>query len=207
MNLNLTKEQQLILLGLIASIVVGLGVTAYRRFLPSSPEGIAIEEPSDKSRLAPSSMIIVHLSGAVRREGVYRLKPGDRLLDAVGMAGGALPSADLSAINLAEVVKDGVKVIVPVKREVRERISGGPEISPEPLRFRVRVSGTSSRKVNLNTADEKTLDSLPGVGPATAKAIVEYRRMNGPFTRIEQIMEIPRFGKAKFERIKDKITI
>lgn len=198
MNLNLTKEQQLILLGLIASIVVGLGVTAYRRFLPSSPEGIAIEEPSDKSRLAPSSMIIVHLSGAVRREGVYRLKPGDRLLDAVGMAGGALPSADLSAINLAEVVKDGVKVMIPVKREVRERVSGDQDI---------RISGTSSRKVNLNTADEKTLDSLPGVGPATAKAIVEYRRMNGPFTRIEQIMEIPRFGKAKFERIKDKITI
>lgn len=61
--------------------------------------------------------------------------------------------------------------------------------------------------MNLNTADEKALDSLPGVGPATAKAMVEYRRTNGPFTRIEQIMEIPRFGKAKFERVKDRITI
>jgi len=193
--MNLTKEQQLILLGLIASIVVGLGVMAYRHFLGEPTSAIVIENPKV---VQPSVKILVHISGAVRREGVYKLKFGDRLLDAIKEAGGVLPNADLSALNLAELAKDGEKIIVPVKQEVLERISGNPD---------TRISGTSQRKVNLNIADEKVLDSLPGVGPSTAKAIIEYRRTNGPFARIEQIMEIPRFGKSKFERIKDRITI
>jgi len=193
--MNLTKEQQLILLGLIASIVVGLGVMAYRHFQGETTTAIVIENPKTSQ---PSVQILVHISGSVRREGVYKLKIGDRLLDVIKEAGGALPTADLSALNLAEPAKDGEKIIVPVKQEVLERISGNPD---------TRISGTSQRKVNLNIADEKTLDSLPGIGPSTAKAIIEYRRTNGPFARIEQIMEIPRFGKSKFERIKDRITI
>ncbi len=195
MDLNLSKEQQLLLLGLVASIIVGLGVTAYRHFFTGPSQGIAIEEPK---ATAQSFTVMVHVCGAVRREGVYKLNPGDRLLDAIKAAGGTLPLADLSALNLAEVVKDGLKVIVPVKREVFDRISGDQDI---------RTSGTRSSKVNLNTADEKALDSLPGIGPSTAKAIIEYRRNNGPFTRIEQIMEIPRFGKSKFEKIKDRLTL
>jgi competence protein ComEA len=196
MDLNLTKEQQLLLLGLIASIVVGLGVTAYRYYFTASPQGIVIEEPKNQPTPAPTAM--VHVCGAVRREGVYRLKLGGRLLEVLEAAGGALPSADLSALNLAEPVKDGLKVVVPVKREVVEGISGIQES---------RGSGTHASRVNINVADEKALDLLPGVGPSTARAIVEYRRTNGPFTRVEQIMEIPRFGKAKYERIKDRITI
>jgi len=195
MNLNLTKEQQLILLGLIASIVVGLGVMAYRHFQGEPTNAIVIENPKT---FQPSVQILVHISGAVRREGVYKLKFGDRLLDAIKEAGGVLPNADLSALNLAEPVKDGEKIVVPVKRVVIEGLSGDPD---------TRISGTALRKVNLNTADEKALDSLPGVGPSTAKAIIEYRRTNGPFARVEQIMEIPRFGKSKFEKIKDRITI
>ncbi|MGB9613068.1 MAG: ComEA family DNA-binding protein, partial [Candidatus Margulisiibacteriota bacterium] len=65
----------------------------------------------------------------------------------------------------------------------------------------------AGKKININTADEKALDSLPGVGKATAQAIIEYRKTNGPFTRLEQIMEIPRFGKSKFEKIKNRITL
>jgi len=193
--MNLTKEQQLILLGLIASIVVGLGVMAYRHFQGETTTAIVIENPKTSQ---PSVQILVHISGSVRREGVFKIKSGDRFLDVIKEAGGALPTADLSAINLAEPVKDGAKIIIPIKREVLERISGNLD---------TRISGTSQRKVNLNIADEKVLDSLPGVGPSTAKAIIEYRRTNGPFARIEQIMEIPRFGKSKFERIKDRITI
>jgi competence protein ComEA len=190
MELNLTKEQQLILLGLIASIAVGVGVMAYRHFFAVSNSDIIIETPKFAQANLPAPQVLVHISGAVRKDGVYKMELGDRLLDAIKMAGGALPSADLSAVNLAEPVKDGVKIIIPVKQEVLER-----------------GSGTSSGKVNITAADENALDSLPGVGPSTAKAIIEYRRTNGPFTRLEQIMEIPRFGKAKFERIKDKITI
>jgi len=190
MNLNLTKEQQLLLLGLIASIVVGLGVMVYRGYSAGSSQRIIIEETKNTGFTAPASTIMVHVCGAVRREGVYKISPGDRLLDALKMAGGSLPSADLSALNLAEIIKDGIKIVVPAKQIMVEM-----------------ASKTGSSRVNINTADEKALDSLPGVGPSMAKAILEYRRTNGPFARIEQIMEIPKFGKSKFEKIKDKIVI
>lgn len=199
MDLSLSKEQQLILLGLVISIVIGLGVMAFRNFTGSADRGIVVEEPVGEAKFSANpSGILVHVCGEVRREGVYKLKAGDRLLDAIKLAGGSLPNADLSSLNLAEQVKDGQRVVVPVKRKVIEGVSGDQEI---------RISGKSSGKVNLNTADEKALDSLPGVGPSTAKAIIEYRRTNGPFARIEQIMEIPRFGKSKFEKVKDKIII
>ena len=191
MELGLSKEQQLILIGLIASIIIGSGVMLYRNY-SNTCSNDPIIQPSSPPPL------MVHLSGAVKREGVYKLAQGDRLLDAVNLAGGALPNADLSAINLAEIAKDGEKIVVPVKPTAiaggsGDQGNGGP--------------GTLVGKVNINSADEKSLDSLPGVGPSTAKAIVEYRRTNGPFNRIEQIMEIPRFGKSKFERIKDRITV
>lgn len=185
---SLTKEQQYILLGLIASLVVGFGVMLFKGYFSSPDNQIMIENPAGLIKQG----ILAHISGAVRNEGVYRLKSGDRLMDALEAAGGALPFADLSALNLAETVKDGQKIIVPAKLIVAEKFS---------------TAGTPSKRVNLNTADEKALDALPGIGASTAKTIVAYRRKNGPFARIEQIMEIPRFGKAKFERIKDSITL
>jgi len=205
-NLNLTKEQQLVLLGLVASLVVGFGVRAYQHLSSGSSSRIVIEEPGTKNMPKVNGSIMIHICGAVRKEGVFKLKPGDRWLDAVKMAGGPLPSADLSGINLAEMVKDGEKIIVPTKyKVVGEEFSEFDRSSKR--KEKIGKPETSFSKININTADEKMLDSLPGVGPATAKAIIEYRKKNGPFARIEQIMEIPRFGKSKFEKVKDKITI
>lgn len=198
MDLNLTKEQQLIIIGLIGSLLAGLGVMVFKQLYLKADKGIVIDEPRLVSVSLPSADIMVHVSGAVKREGVYKLMSGDRKLDAIKMAGGVLPVAELSAMNLAEPVKDGEKIIVPRKLMVREGVSGEPGIGK---------SGTTSRMININAADEKALDSLPGIGASTAKAIIEYRNTNGPFTRIEQIMEIPRFGKSKFEKIKDRISI
>ncbi len=185
MDFRLTKEQQLLLLGLIASIVVGLAVMLVRPlFFDQQPQQMLIEQP----QAAPA--LLVHICGAVKREGVFKLKPGDRILDALTLAGGALPTADLSGLNLAEPVKDGQKIIVPAK-----------------LTVIVQSNTAVGARINLNTADEKALDSLPGIGATTAKQIVDYRRTNGPFIKPEQIMELPRFGKSKFERIKGMITI
>ena len=196
---NLSKEQKIIILGLIISIIVGLSVNYFRGYDSNKQETTFVEQKeTTQTESSPQLSILIHISGAVRREGVYRLNAGDRLLDAVKIAGGAQANADLSSLNLAEEVKDGQKIIVPFKQLVSSRISGDQDIGK---------SGSSSPKVSLNTADEKALDSLPGVGPSTAKAIVEYRQKNGPFTRLEQIMEIPRFGKNKYEKIKDKITL
>ena len=187
MDFRLTKEQQLLLVGLIASLVVGLVVMLVQPWFIGEKPQPAIVEPWQP--IAPA--VLVHISGAVGREGVYQLKQGDRVMDALALAGGALPSADLSVINLAAPVKDGDKIIV------QEKLPAMSE----------RTSAVTGARININTADEQALDSLPGVGPNTAKAIVEHRRSNGPFVKPEQIMEIPRFGKSKYERIKALITI
>lgn len=195
---QLTKEQKFVLLGLIFAIIVGLSVSAYRQFASSNDRAIKIEEPpADMKTTTDAGDMFVHLSGAVRREGVYRLKAGDRVMDAIRLAGGAATSADLSAVNLAEKLQDGQKIIIPAKLRLTLNNGSVP----------AQNNSSPDGKINLNTADEKALDALPGIGLSTAKAIVEYRKTNGPFSKPEQIMEIPRFGKSKFEKIKDKIVI
>ncbi|MFA5112743.1 MAG: ComEA family DNA-binding protein [Candidatus Margulisiibacteriota bacterium] len=186
MNLDLTKEQQLLLIGLIVAVVVGLGVMAVRQFSPGQTGEINLEQPTGES----NDRIMVHVCGAVARQGVFRVAAGSRWLEVIALAGGALPGADLSALNLAEAVKDGQKIIV-----------------PDRLPVKAGKSTEQSARVSINTAGVAEFDALPGIGKATAEKIVELRQKNGPFVRLEQIMEVPRFGKAKFEKIKDRLTL
>jgi competence protein ComEA len=186
MDLNLTKEQQLLLIGLVISIVIGLGVMAYRQLLPGRAAEVNLEQTGPET----VSRVMVHVCGAVGRQGVFKVAAGSRLLDVLETAGGALPAADLSALNLAEIVKDGQKIVVPSRLPVSSTTQSGP-----------------LAKVNINTADAAEFDALPGIGKTTAEKIVELRQKNGPFVRLEQIMETPRFGKAKFEKIKEKLSL
>ncbi len=201
---NLSREQQLIILGLILLIVVGLGVMAYRRMAGGASEEIIISQTEQQVPVQHSIKhqpeIIVHVSGGVKREGVYSIKSNSRLIDALQAAGGATALADLASINLAEKIKDGQKVIVPVKKIALVRRSGDQG---------TRISGTSSTggKVNINTADEKQLCNLTGIGKATAQKILEHRSSNGRFSKIEDIMKVKSIGKSKFGKIKDQITI
>lgn len=194
----------MIILGLILLIVVGLGVMAYRHFAPGTSEEIVFEEPESqgnaKIEKVEVAKIIVHVAGAVKREGVYRLKHGDRIIDALKLAGGAASSANLSVINLAEKVKDGQKIMVPAKRILSERKSGNPGIGASGVSL-------STGKVNINTANEKELCKVKGIGPTTAKRIVEYRLSNGFFSKIKDIMKVKSIGKGKFGKIKDEISI
>jgi competence protein ComEA len=195
---DLSREQQLVILGLVLIIVAGLGVMAYRHCAGNGSEEILIEEPGGKIQIEKAGGVIVHVTGAVRREGVFKLKFGDRIIDALNLAGGAAASADLSSINLAEKVKDGQKIIVPSKIKSSVRVSGNPVTG---------ISGTSSSKVNINSAGEKELCKIKGIGPSTAKRIIEYRSANGPFSKIEDVMKVKSIGKGTFGKIKDGITI
>ncbi|MDI6731813.1 MAG: helix-hairpin-helix domain-containing protein [Candidatus Margulisbacteria bacterium] len=207
MNLltNLTKEQQLILVGLIFVIIAGLGVMVYRHFVTNGQDQVLIDAPQNELsqsdiQVVKQDKILVHISGAVKKEGVYRLEFGDRVMDAIELAGGITALADLSSLNLAEIVKDGQKIIVPGKQIMADRVSGNQGI---------RGSGTLSlnAKVNLNSATEKELQKIPGVGPSTAKKIIDYRTTNGPFTKLDDLMKVKGIGKGKYEKMKDKISI
>ncbi len=178
------------MIGLIISFLIGLGYFARQRFSPGQNEVISISRPADSSFTEQAAVVIVHISGAVRREGVYRLKTGDRLLAVIELAGGATASADLANLNLAEVVKDGAKIIVPAKININRQ-----------------TDKKNDAVINLNAATEEQLDALPGIGKATAKQIVAYRQKHGAFIKLEQLLEIPRFGKAKLERLRDKVSL
>jgi len=182
-------------------IVTGLGVMTFRYFSPGELSEVLIENtgPEGAVQAKEAGQLIVHVAGAVRREGVYKLKHGDRIIDALNLAGGATALANLSSINLAEKVKDGQRVIIPVKQILVERRSGELEN---------RGSGNSSGgKVNINSASEKELCKLKGIGKTTAERIVKYRAANGPFSKIEDITKVKRIGKSLLKKIKDEISI
>lgn len=196
--MKLKDEHKLTLIGLTVALLVGGLVYAYNHFLvPTQPSEI-LDNP-EKIFIKPASAgLKVHLSGAVRREGVYVVKIGDRVVDLVRLAGGSLANADLSALNLAEEVKDGQKIVVPAKEYQHIGISEGGRSGNQNIR-----KGDKNRKININTATVSELDELPGIGPATAQKMIEAR----PFSKLEDLMKIPRFGKSKFEKLKDGICL
>jgi competence protein ComEA len=152
-------------------------------------------QPSGARAASPSGTpLIVDVAGMVRRPGVYEFQPGDRVIDAVDRAGGALAHADLALINLAAPLTDGQQVVVP-----REGGGGGaPGTVTAP-------DGTTV--VNINTADATALEGLPGIGEVLAAAVVQYRDEHGPFTSVDQLQDVSGIGPATFEDIKDQVTV
>lgn len=174
----------------------------------SVPSGSAVTVgPSDSptSTMAPTELL-VHVAGAVARPGVYRLSPGARVVDAVAAAGGLTADADGDAINQAESLRDGDRVYVPRIDEVASvpigvtsgdlPADGGSGAGPT----------TPAGPIDLNTADVDQLDELPGVGPATAAAIVAYRTAHGPFASVDDLAEVRGIGPAKLEALRNSVT-
>lgn len=143
---------------------------------------------------AAGGVIFVHILGAVERPGLYTLSEGDRAVDAVAAAGGFLDTADQRQLNLARFVVDGEQISVPAIGEVQEPSGGTP-------------GSTIGAKVNLNTADESALDTLPRVGPAMAARIIEYREANGRFTTIEDLMNVTGVGDKTFDGLRELVTV
>ncbi len=140
--------------------------------------------------------VVVHVAGSVVEPGVYELQAGARVRDAVVAAGGPTDAADWNALNLAAVVADGTKVYVP---------AFGEEVPPE-LAAPTSAAGALSGPVDLNRATAEELDRLPGVGPATANAIVVERDRNGPFATVDDLERVPGIGPAKLDAIRDLVT-
>ena len=137
--------------------------------------------------------MVVHVAGAVRRPGVYRVRAGARVADAVERAGGALRRADLTQVNLAQRLEDGRQVIVPL------RVAGAPAGT---------VAGTTpAGPLNLNTATLEQLDTLDGIGPATAQAILTYREQHGGFSSVEEIDQVPGIGEVTLASLREAVTV
>jgi competence protein ComEA len=167
--------------------------------LPVPGQAATVEGPTDVASDAPR--VIVHVAGAVRAPGVYELDDGARVDDAVRTAGGPVGEADLDGLNLAAPVVDGQRVYVPVVGEV----------DPASVPSGMPVDGTdgtaSSGPVDLNTATVEELESLPGVGPATAAAIVDDRDRNGPFASVDDLDRVSGIGPAKLAALRDLVAV
>lgn len=153
------------------------------------------ERASEKAEEGPQEepvTIVVHVDGMVGMPGVYELAEGARVSDAVAAAGGLAEGADTSSLNLAAPLADGEKVHVPAEGEEVTTSSGG---------------ASSGDLVNLNNASVEQLDELPGVGEATARAIIEDREANGPFTTPEDLMRVSGIGEKKFAKLEGMICV
>lgn len=162
----------------------------------------------------------IHVAGAVVRPGVYSVSSSARVIDVVNAAGGATLRADLERINLAQTIIDTEQVFVPSRSSRITKISVAPRLRPSrtivpvvvPTVPNVVPSGTTSdapttRLINLNTATSAQLDTLPGVGPSTAKAIISYRNRKGPFGKVEDLLNVAGIGPAKVAALRDQVTV
>jgi len=178
---------------LASGILFGLFLAALVWVVARNPSGEAVilrPVPTEKP-------VIVHITGAVPRPGVYALPQGARIQDAISAAGGFLAEAEKSQLNLAQSLEDGEKLDIPF-------IEGASPIiaTPGPT-----VAAVTTELVNINTASLEELDTLPGVGPTTAQAIIDYREENGPFISPEDIVNVPGIGPVSYERMRDRISV
>ena len=162
---------------------------------PTSPAG-----PSTKPTAAEGDEVVVDVAGAVARPGLVRLRPGARVAEAVAAAAGPTADADVTSLNQARVLADGEQVRVPR--------AGEPVLALPGPSGAARPAGTgSSAPVDINRASTVELEALPGVGPATATAIVAWRDENGGFRRVDDLLEVPGIGPARLERLRPLVRV
>lgn len=153
--------------------------------------------------------IVVHVTGAVKNEGVVEVKENARINDVIAAAGGLANDVDLKNVNLAYIVEDGQKIYIPSIKDNEENRDDG-EIVTENAGENVLKEEEESGKnsvININTANIEALTAIPGVGSATAEKIVTYRKENGKFKTVEDIKNVSGIGDKKYEAIKDYISV
>jgi len=220
----------------IVRLVIGLGsvvavaVAVWLLVRPSAPlveslvpraSGVGVVSSSTTT---PTPLTVrIHVAGAVVHPGVYTVSSSARVVDAVNAAGGATSHADLERINLAQTLIDTEQVFVPSRSSRKTTVTVAPRLRPSRTTMPVVVSTppgaipvvpvvgiptpNASPLVNLNSATSDQLDSLPGVGPSTAKAIISYRNRKGPFKKVEDLLNVPGIGPAKVAALRDQVTV
>jgi competence protein ComEA len=185
--------------GMLFAILVVLlitGVVLFQLRQPSrSPILVATATPLPPPEATPTARPLrVYVSGAVQTPDVYELRPDCIVKDALAAAGGPADDADLDRINLAAPLADGQQIYVPHVGE------GAPPVQLPA------AQPASQGKIDLNTADLATLETLPGIGPSLAQRILDYRQAHGPFGGIEELTEVSGIGPATLAEIRDLIT-
>jgi competence protein ComEA len=219
---NFNKKNKILLIVIVAIVAISSYYFIFDRkeeWLNNQEQNLEIKEEiktndqiennSNEQQLEKNENIIVHVSGAVNKEGIVELKNNSRIIDAIDKAGGLKDEADITNINLAYIIEDGMKIHIPSKEEKESTIivesnidSGTVEQSNE-----IKSNNNKKLKININTATKTDLETLPGIGESTALKIIEYRKEKGKFKLIEDIKQVNGIGENKFNKIKELITV
>ena len=195
-------DRRTLLFGLAAILLLAAAVTFLRgrggEASPPMPIVTSSAVTDGVGGVAPAQdePLVVYVTGAVKQPGVYQLAQGKRVVDAIQKAGGVTAKADAITVNLAALLIDGEQVIVP------EAFTPGAGAAPTGAGPAPATSGV----VHLNSADVTALDALPGVGPATAQRILDWRDAHGGFKTVDDLMEVPGIGPSKFEALRDLVA-
>lgn len=213
--MNKLNKKNIIILIIISIIILCL--ILYYMHIKNEEEFIScnteieeniINETNGEEKKNKNQEIIVHITGSVINQGIVKLEENSRVSDAIEAAGGTKEDADLSKINLAFVLEDGMKIYIPNyndeqnngENKIQETISQNSNGNKDQ-------NQNSNIKININTANQTELEKLPGVGVSTAKKIISYRNENGKFKKVEDIKNVKGIGTSKFEQIKEFIYI
>ena len=198
MNNSLTRYRPYIAMLLLFSIVLAGTIWVLRR---PEPPALTVITPTPRPT-ATMAALVGDVRGAVAKPGVYTLPAGSRVQDALAQAGEPLPNAETRSFNLARKLNDGEQIYVPLIGEATAVPPAQGKGVPSTA-----ATKTPMGKININTASLEELDLLPGIGPAIAQRIIDYRNENGVFKQIEDLKKVRGIGDALFGQIKDLITL
>jgi competence protein ComEA len=198
-----------------AALAAGFVLAVIAGFLLRSPDPapIIIDTPVPTATIEPTitpgptetaQAIQAYVNGAVNEPDVYILSPGSRVKQIVEAAGGFTDEANTAVINLAMPLVDGMQIYVP---ELKESTAEPQQIITQPTMPSRAGIGVGDLLININTAEQEELETLPGIGPVTAQKIIDYRTANGGFSTIEAILDVSGIGEVTFENIRDLITV
>lgn len=191
---NISTKMKIVIAVVVVIIATTVGIYMYKQTQENTVSYYGNEEQSEETHI---SQITVHITGAINNPGVIILEEGARIVDALEAAGGETEEADVNRLNLVYVLEDGEKLYIPSKNEEeQEYITQGKDNMSE-----------GQSKININSAQIEELITLPGVGEATANKIIEYRKENGKFQKIEDLKNVPGIGDSKYENIKTMIRV
>lgn len=192
-----SKQRRLFLVMLVGAVILASSLFSYwqKHTTPATVStGNASTEQIASASKSDGGQLVIYVSGAVNNPGLLKVPAGSRALDAINSAGGLAPGADNVKVNMAQSLKDGMHIHVPVVVNANNGVVG-------------TGAAKDTGKININTADKSELDKLPGIGPALAERIVDYRQSIGGFKSIEELKKVPGIGEAKFNQLKEKITL
>lgn len=204
--IELTKNQKIIILVILGIVALVIGYYMFGTMQNQEEEiknqniNLDIQNVQEQA-VDKNSEIIIHVAGAVYNSGIKKLSENSRIADAIEAAGGLTSDANINNINLAQKIADGQKIYI-------------PSINDDEITEQIIIQDTqennslfNSAIININTATQTELETLPGIGPSMASKIIEYRKENGSFKDIEDLKNVSGIGESKYAQVKNKITI